>query len=78
MIVKDRIENLIKAIELATKDDLESVEISIIDLCILSEHIQKLQDEVSNLKYKNRLLNISLSKCQLESLDRLIKLDYYA
>ena len=84
MIAKDSIEDLIKAIRLAGEDGLESVEVSMDDLLIMAEHIEDLQADCNfyeerclTLQEKNKMLNISLARCELETLNKAVRLDYY-
>ena len=84
-LTDDNLDLLFKAIDLASNDNLETVEITMHDLLILKEHIQDLDYELglaekSNLilAEKIKMLNISLAKSELTHLDRPIKLDYYA
>ena len=84
-LANDELAVLLKAIELAGEDEVESVEININDLLIMSEHISELEYEteclqvdINTLESKNRCLNISLAKNQVESLERPVKLDIYS
>ena len=84
-LTEDSLDLLFKAIDLASDDNLETVEIAMHDLLILKEHIQDLDFELGLAKKSNlilaeqiKVLNISLSKSELSHLDRPIKLDYYA
>ena len=84
-LTEDSLDLLFKAIDLASDDNLETVEIAMHDLLILKEHIQDIDYELGEiekdnliLRYRLRLTNISLAKSELSRLGRPIKLDYYA
>ena len=84
-LANDELAVLLKAIGLAGEDEVESVEININDLLIMSEHITELEQtidvlevDLDSLKGKNRCLNISLAKNQVEALDRAVRLDIYS
>ena len=83
-LTEDNLDLLFKAINLASDDNLETVEITMQDLLMLKEHIQDIDYELGEaekdnliLRDKLRLTNISLAKSELSHLDRPIKLDYY-
>jgi len=83
-LTEDNLDLLFKAIDLASDDNLETVEITMHDLLILKEHIQDIDYELGEIEKDNlllrdklRLTNISLAKSELSHLDRPIKLDYY-
>ena len=84
-LTDDNLDLLFKAIDLASDDNLETVEITMHDLSLLKEHIQDIDYELGLaendnliLREKIKMLNISLAKSELTHLDRPIKLDYYA
>ena len=83
-LTEDSLDLLFKAIDLASDDNLETVEITMHDLLILKEHIQDIDYKLGEiekdnllLRYKIKMLNISLGKSEISHLDRPIKLDYY-
>ena len=84
-LTEDSLDLLFKAIDLASDDNLETVEIAMHDLLILKEHIQDIDYELGEaekdnliLRDKLRFTQISLAKSEPSHLDRPIKLDYYA
>jgi hypothetical protein len=73
--MKDKkVDNLLKAINLADYDNLKSVEISLDDLKLLRGHIITLEDLISSEQKRHV---IAISKLQLELLEKPIKLDIY-
>ena len=85
MIAENSITDLVKAIRMASKDGVKTVEVDMDDLLIMCEHLDDIQadsdyfeNEVSILQNKLRLANISLAKAELKAIEKPIKLDAYA
>lgn len=61
---------VIRAVNRANEDGVTILEVDIVDII-------KLIDCIGDLKQKLRYANISLAKCELESLNKAVKLDCY-
>jgi len=72
--MKNRIDNLLKAINLANYDAVDNVEVSISDLIALKNHIELLREQNKALCKQIHILD---SKLSLRVLERPIKLDRY-
>jgi hypothetical protein len=71
----NKLDTLLKAINLAHYDNLKTVEVSLEDLVLLRSTILELQDQAKRLKEVEQTTRIKLA---LEQLDKPVKLSIYA
>ena len=71
----NKLDTLLKAINLANYDNLKTVEVSLEDLVLLRNTIIELQDQIKGLKKEEQTTRI---KFALEQLDKPVKLSIYA
>lgn len=70
-----KVDNILKAINMADMDGVKQVTVDIDDLLILRETINNLRLRNANLRAD---LEIAIAKSFLKEIEKPIKLDYYA
>ncbi len=69
-----KVDNLLKAINLADYDGLKRLDVSMEDLKLLRSHIKLIEDTI---KSEQKRHVVAISKLQLELIEKPIKLDIY-
>ena len=75
--MKKDIDVICQAIRLADLDGLKSLEIGMEDLRVMMSYMSSLEDDLESFEYKVRMINLSLAKSELRSIEKCATLDMY-